>query len=286
MSRSLIACAIDAGTTTVVRAKNPEPSTCTITDHLTVSYGLDGLLGPKGAKAAAKIASAIRRWEGEPVALSVSPGELPLLPAWFPAGAAAEQRNQLCRLEASLFLKQPDGWGWHHMPIASVQEHPEGLEAQVIMFYPVGIRRALEEAIGPRHPFERCGLHVDAIASLAGGPDEPAAVLELEEKYASFMVSRMGRVEYYRCWPVNNASEREFFAITELKAAPTGTASVTGLAADAASVRRIASGASRTLDPLAMPRWIGMDGKAKNRTMSTGLARAIGTALAAFAERP
>lgn len=286
MSRSLIACAIDAGTTTVVRAKNPEPSSCTITDCLTVNYGLDGLLGPKGAKAAAKIATTLSRWKGEPVALSVSPGELSLLPAWFPAGAPQDQREQLCRMEAALFLRQPDTWGWTHMPVADAREHPKGLEARVIMFYPLEIRRVIEEAIGTRHPVERCGLHVEAIAGLVGGSQEPVAVLELEENYASFMVSKMGRVEYYRCWPVKNPSEREFFAITELGASPTESVSVTGLAADEASVRRIASGASRTLNPLAIPHRIGMEAKSRSCTPTTGLARAVGTALAAFAERP
>jgi hypothetical protein len=286
MSRSLIACAIEAGTTTVVRAKNPEPSTCTITDVLTVRYGLDGLLGPGGAKAAAKIAKTLRKWEGEPVALSVSPGELPLLPAWFPAGAPEELREQLCRMEAGLFFRQPDTWGWTHMPVADAREYPKGLDARVIMFYPLELRRVIEEAIGTRHPVERFGLHVEAIAGLVGGSDEPVAVLELEEGYASFMVSRMGRVEYYRCWPVKNPGEREFFAITELGASEIDSVSVTGLAADGASVRRIASGASRTIDPLVIPHRIGMEGKSNNRTPATGLARAVGTALAAFAERP
>ncbi len=286
MSRSLIGCAIDAGTTTIVRVKSSGPSSCEMTACRTIDFGLVALGGPKAKKAVGRISDSFREWADEPVALTVSPASILTLPAWFPAGSSQEQRERLSRIEAGYFLKKVDGWRWDSIPLASWTEQAEGLERELIMFSEAEPARSLHDELGRKHPMELNVLHFEPIVRLTAGSSEPLAVLELEENYAAFFVSREGRAESLQYWPVKNASEREFFAIKELGSSPVAGVKVTGLAADPAAVKRIAAGASCTLEPLDLPPRICAGSDVRGCRLSTGLIRAASTALMALTLSP
>jgi hypothetical protein len=282
MSRSLVACAIDAGTTTIIRAKSSGPSSIEMTSCRTIGYGLDALGGPKRKKAASRLSDALTEWADEPLSLCISPSAIMTLPAWFPAGSTKAQREVLGRIEAGYFLSNVDEWIWHTMPLAPEPDQPADLEQQMMMFYAAEPVSSFAEEMGRRCRLGMHGLHIEPVVRLTAGTSEPMAVLELEEKYAAFFVSRGGRAEYFRYWPVKNASEREFFAITELGASQVEKVQVTGLAADTATMRRIAAGTPRTLEPLGLPPQVSSTGKTRGCISSTGIVRAASTALMAL----
>ncbi|NTV03170.1 MAG: hypothetical protein HGB04_10415 [Chlorobiaceae bacterium] len=285
MSRSLIACALEARATTIVRIKSSGGTDCSVTACRKVGYGIEELKGPKGKKALAKIADSLREWRDEPLAISISPSSILTLPAWFPAGASQERREELARIEAGYFLRNIDEWAWQAMPVAHGSERPEGLEHQMILFSAAEPAKSFAREMGQRFDICMNGLHFEPLARLTAGSDEPAAVLELEEEYAVFFVARDGRTEYFRYWPVKHASEREFFAITELGSSPVDRVLVTGLAADAATVKRIATAASRTLEPLGIPPQASTSG-AKGCQGSPGVVRAVSMAMMALSPTP
>lgn len=284
MSRSLIACAIEAGTTTIVRIKSSGASSHTMTACRTIGYGLEALNSHKGKKTVEKIWNALRDWADEPLAVSVSPASILTLPAWFPAGASKEQREALGRIEASYFLKNIDEWMWHTMPLAQEDDQSAGLEPQMIMFHAAEPMQSVAEQLGRRCQVGMLGLHIEPIIRLSSGSSEPMAVLELEKEYAAFFVSRSGRAEYFRYWPVKSASEREFFAITELDASAVEKVQVTGLAADAATMKRIATETSRTIEPLGLPLQVSYSGLHRGCPSSTGAIRAVSMALMALSD--
>jgi len=286
MSRSLIGCAIDAGTTTIVRVKSAGPSSCVMTACRTIDSGLVALGGPKAKKVAGRISDALSDWPGEPVAMTVSPASILTLPAWFPTGASPEERERLGRIEAGYFLRNVDGWRWDSIPVTQRTERTEGLERQMIMFYAAEPARSLHDELGRRHRMEMSVLHIEPIVHLTAGSSEPMAVLELEEEYIAFFVSREGRAESLRYWPVRNASEREFFAIKELVSSPVDGVKVTGLAAEPSAVKRIASEASCSLEPLGLPPRISAGGELRGCRISTGLIRSVSTALMALSLTP
>ncbi|NTU67622.1 MAG: hypothetical protein HGB02_01945 [Chlorobiaceae bacterium] len=283
MSRSLIACALEAHTTTIVRVKSSGGPSCTVTACRTVGYGLEEMQGTKRKKSMAKIAKVIGAWPGEPLAISISPSSILTLPAWFPADASKEQRVALGKVEAAHFVTNVEKWNWQSMPVDHASSRPEGLEHQVIMFSAAEPARSVISELGQQFGIGMAGLHFEPLVRLTAGSVEPTAVLELEEGYAVFFVSRNGRAEYFRYWPVKHASEREYFAITELGASPVDRVSVTGLAADAATLKRIAAATSRTLQPLGVPQQTSTV-EARGCQASTGMVRAVGMAMMALAD--
>ena len=282
MSRSLIVCAIDAGATNIVRVKSSGSSSCEITAFKTIGFGLDAFQGPKGRKAFEKLSGMLGKWGQEPLALALSPSSILTLPAWFPAGASKEKRESLGRVEAGYFLKNVEEWSWQTMPLTLGSARTDALEQYMIMFYPAEPGRSINEQLERRYRVESSGLHIEPIVRLTTGSREPMAVLELEAEYAAFYVSRAGKAETFRYWPVKNSNEREFFAITELGTSPVACVKVTGLAADQATVKRIAAGTDRTLEPLGLPQQVTISPEAKGCPHSTGVIRAVSTALMAL----
>jgi hypothetical protein len=282
MSRSQIACAIDAGTTTIVRVKSSGTSGCALTMCQSLRGGLEAVTGPKSNKYASKLSAMLSKWPDEPVALAFSPSEILTLPAWFPATATPDERESLGRLEAGYFVRNIDEWLWHILPVEETGDRPLELERQMLMFYPSEPARFVEEALQTRNRVNMSGLHIEPLVRLSVGLSEPMAVLELEERYAAFFVSVNGKARYFRYWPVRNGSERDYFAIAELTGAEDAGSSkirVTGSAADPASLKRIASATSRVLEPLGIPQGVTLEGKAKGCTASTGVVRAISMAM-------
>ncbi len=283
MSRSLIACALEARTATILRVKSSGGPSCTVTACRTLGYGLEELLGPKAKKALSKIANAIGEWRDEPVALSISPSSLLTLPAWFPCCASKAERDSIARVEAGHFVREPGEWSWESMPVEHAEGSPDGLEHRLLLFSAAEPARGAARELAQRFPRVTAGLHFEPLARLTAGSDEPMAILELEEEYAVFLVSRRGRADYFRYWPVKHASEREFFAITELESSPLDRVQVTGLAADPATVRRIAAATPRALEPLAIPPQVSTT-EARGFRASTGTLRAVAMAMATLAD--
>ncbi len=279
----MIVCSLDASRTTIVRATASGSGSCTVTASRTLDTGLDALHGAKGAKAIAKISAALKKWPDEPVTLSLSPSAILTLPVWFPSGISTAQREQLCTIEAGYFVRNVEEWAWQTMPLRHCGEGHEGLAPALMMFYKAEPARTLRKELARQHRIAADGLHIEPIVRLSEGCGEPMAVLELEHGYASFFVSNGGMTECLKYWPASNGSEREFFAIRELGASPHPRVKVTGLAADPATVRRIASATACAIEPLGVPpeRMAGDD--LRGSAVSTGIIRAASTALAAFA---
>ena len=285
MSRSQIACAIDAGTTTIVRVKSSCTSGWTLTMCQSLRGGLEALTGPKSIKAASKLSALLAKWPEDPVALAFSPPEILMLPAWFPIAATPDERENLGQLEAGYFVRDIEEWLWHIMPIEQRNSISPELEKQMLMFYPAEPARFVEEALLSRHHINMRGLHIEPLVRLSAGSGEPMAVLELEERYAVFFVSVNGRARHFRYWPVKNGSERDYFAIAELTGTEGAGSSkiwVTGSAADPASLKRIASETSCTLEPLGMPQGMTLEDKARGCKATTAVVRAISTAMMAL----
>lgn len=284
MSRSQLACAIDAGTTTVVRVKSTSPSSYAVTSCRSLNAGLGEFTGARRGRTIRRLAASMKEWRGEPLAIAFSPHEFLTLPTWMPEGSSAGERAALERMEAGFFLRNTDEWACHAAPIDGSGQTHEGLEKRLLMFYPSEPAQQIEEELGKLHPVGMRGLHVEALAILSKGLGNPVPVLELENGYASFSISRNGRLEYFRHWPVRDAGEREYFAMTELSASAIAKevpVRVTGLAADPASVRRIGREASCPMEPLGVPGNV-QTGRVVPASPTPSVVRAIAMALLAL----
>jgi hypothetical protein len=284
MSKSQIACALDARTTTIVRVKSTGTSSFTMTMCRTLNAGLDAMSGPKGKKTAMKLCSMLREWRDEPVAITYSPSEIMTLPAWFPAQSSPDRRDSLCRIEAGYFLRNIEEWSWHALAMEQTPDHPAELEEQMLMFYPAEPARSIEKELQQGYMVGMSGLHIEPVARLSAGTTEPFPVLELEERYAAFYVSVNGKIGYFRYWPVKSGNEREYFAITELTSSLiTGVPVwVTGTAADAPAMQRISRETSCTLQTLGIPARVSSTKNAGRGKSMTSLVRAVSTAIMAL----
>ncbi|MGC8774960.1 MAG: hypothetical protein ACP5R6_06840 [Chlorobaculum sp.] len=284
MSRSQIACAFDASSTTIARVKSTSHGSFAMTMCRTIDGGLDDLGGPRGAKLAKKLVSALREWRDEPVALSFSPAALMTLPAWFPSGSPDDYRDNLCKIEASYFLDEAEKWQWHDMALEPNPGQPDGLDRRTLLFYPSAPTRFIENELLKHARVGWRGVHVEAVARLSAATGEALAVLELEERYAALSVSRNGKIGYFRYWPVKEASEREYFAITELTSAPIDGApvKVTGPAANAKVIERISRETTRAIEPLELHPWVSADKGANKAKSPTATLRAVSTAIMAL----
>ncbi|MBN1928205.1 MAG: hypothetical protein JW764_01480 [Chlorobiaceae bacterium] len=284
MSRSQIACAFDAGSTTVARVKSTGRGTFTMTMCRTIDGGLDALGGPKGIRLAKKVASMLREWPDEPVALCFSPPEIRTLPAWFPEEITPGRYRDLCRLEAGYFLNDVEAWRWHDMAVESAPEQAKGLLRRMLLFYPAAPARLIEQELQRHRPLGAQGVHLEALASLSAGTGEPLAVLELETRYTALCLSVDGRIGYFRYWPVKDASERDYFAVTELTSAPLGgaTVRVTGPEASPKTLERLSRATSRKLEALELHPWVSAEKGAVKSKSPTATLRAVSTAIMAL----
>ena len=284
MSRSQLACAFEASSTTIARVKSTSTGSFAMTMCRTIGGGLDDLGGPKGAKLARKLLSMLREWKGEPVALSFSPPEIRILPTWFPEQITSDSCDELCRIEAGYFLNDVDAWRWHNMTLESVAEQAEGLSRQILMFYPAAPACFIERELRQHHEVSTNGVHIEPLARLSAGTGQPLTVLELEASYTALTRSVNGKIEYFRYWPVKNGSERDFFAITELNATPAEESPtwVTGSEAKQKSLERLSRESSRALEPLELHPWASEERGAGKAKSPTATMRAVSTAIMAL----
>ncbi|TNJ38488.1 hypothetical protein FGF66_08520 [Chlorobaculum thiosulfatiphilum] len=284
MSQSQIACAFDAGSTTVARVKSTGHGSFTMTMCRTIEGGMDELGGPKASRLAKKLVSMLREWRDEPVALSFSPAGLMPLPAWLPSGSSAEYRDTLCRIEAGYFLDEIERWQWHDMALEPAPSQPAGVDRRMLLFYPLAPARFIENELRKQCRVEWRGAHVEAVARLSAVTGDTLAVLELEERYAALSISTNGKIGYFKYWPVKEASEREYFAITELTSAPLDGApvKVTGPAASAKVMERISRETSRAIAPLELHPWVSAEKGANKAKSPTATIRAVSAAIMAL----
>jgi hypothetical protein len=284
MSRSQIALAFDAATTTVARVKSTSHGSFTMTMCRTIDGGLDDLGGARGANLCKKLFSALKEWRNEPVALTFSPSEIMTLPAWFPSGSPADYRDNLCKIEAGYFLNEVDSWHWHNMALEPNPGQSATLDRRMLLFYPVKPVRFVENELLKHYNVGWRGVHVEAVARLSAITGDTLAVLELEERYVALSISANGKIGYFRYWPVKEASEREYFAITELTSAPLDGApvKVTGPAASTKVIERISRETSRAIEPLELHPWVSAEKGANKAKSPTATLRAVSAAILAL----
>ncbi|NTU53093.1 MAG: hypothetical protein HGA97_05195 [Chlorobiaceae bacterium] len=284
MSRSQIACAFSADSTTIARVKSTGTASCTMTMCRTIDGGLDALGGSKGLKHARKLVSLLRQWRDEPVALTYSPEEILTLPAWFPPDTPAERSERFCRIEAEYFLKEVDAWHWHAMAMESESGETNALERQMLMFYPASPAKLVEHELRQHYPVSTYGVHFEAVARLSAGSGAILPVLELEKRYTAFYRSSKGKIGYFRYWPVRKEDDRDYFAITELTSSPAGNTPVmvTGSEAAPNTLERISRATSFELKPLELQPWVSeAKGSGRGKSM-TATIRAVSTAIMAL----
>lgn len=284
MSRSQIACAFDAASTTIARVKSNSHGSFTMTMCRTIDGGLDDLSGSKGPKLAKKLVSMLRDWRDDPVALSFSPPEIRTLPAWFPEETTSGNCDELCRIEAGYFLHNVAAWRWHDMLMNPVAGQDDNLKRRMLLFYPAAPACFIERELQQHHDVSTRGVHLEPLARLSAGTGEPLAVLELEARYAALSVSVDGKLDYFRYWPVKDASERDYFAVTELTSAPIGNASVkvTGSAASPKALERLTRETPHTLEALEPHPWVSAEKGANKGKSPTATMRAVSTAIMAL----
>jgi len=284
MSRSQIACAFDASSTTIARVKSTSHGSFTMTTCRAIDGGLDDLACPRGAKLAGKLLSVLKEWREEPVSLSFSPSAILTLPAWFPSDASGEYRDNLCKIEAGYFLEKTDAWQWRELALEPNPGQAAGVDRRMLLFYPLAPARFIESELQKHCHVSWRGVHVEALARLSAVTGDALAVLELEERYMALSISRNGKLAYFRYWPVKDASEREYFAITELTSAPLdGTpVNVTGSAANATVIERISRETSCAIAPLELYPWVSAERGAGKGKSPTATIRAVSTAIMAL----
>lgn len=279
MSRSQIACALSAGSTTIARIKSTGSSSFTMTLCRCIDGGLDDLAGPKGSRFARKLVSMLREWHGEAVVLSFSPKEIPTLPAFFSPETSEMQREALYRIEAGYFLREVEAWQWSAM---ALEPEPQSLlEQRILMFYPAAPAQLLENELRRFFDVTIGGVHFEAISRLSSGRNETLPILELEERYTAFYLSENGKTGYFRYWPVTREEDRSYFAIRELTSAPIGNASVkvTGSAAGTSTLERISRESSCYLQPLVLPAWVSDAKGFEKKASMTSTIRAVSSAI-------
>ena len=284
MSRSQIACAFDAKSITVTRVKSTSHGSFTMTMCRAIDGGLDDLGSPRGASLAKKLLGLLKEWRDEPVALAFSPSEILTLPAWFPSDLSPNERDALCRIEAGYFLDKVDAWQWRDMALEPNHGQPAGVDRRMLMFYPSAPTRFIENELRKHLNVSWHGVHVEAVGRLSAVTKDALAVLELEEQYAAFSISRNGKIGYFRYWPVKDTSEREYFAVTELTSAPLDGASVkvTGPAASTKVIERISRENSHAIEPLELHPWVSEEKGANKSKSPTATIRAVSAAIMAL----
>lgn len=285
MSKSQIACVIESGTATVVRLKSSGLPGYTMTVCRTLRTGLAALTGPKAKKNLDKLSGFLREWKNEPVALSFSPSEFHPLPAWFPASAAAEYHEALCRIEAGYFLKNPDQWNWQQFNYEPAPGQAPFIEKKLLLFYQADPCRFIEQQLQKQYSISCKGLHFASFVHLSTFTATPQLILEIEEHYVAFLAAWNGKIEYFRYWPVKSGSEREYFCIRELMAYPLSRSSVinvTGSAADQSLLKHVSRETTCKLEPLGIPESISISDSMKRGKPSFAAVKAISTALMAL----
>ncbi|TCD47857.1 hypothetical protein [Chlorobium sp. N1] len=284
MSRSMVACAVDALESSVVRLKTSGGDGFILSGCRTVPAGFRELTSPKGQRTLKRLAAHAAKWAGEPLALTVAYDTYHPLPALFPAGATAEECAGCSRLEASYFLSEPDRYRCDILPFTTEAE--EGAhERKLLVFWPEAARGSIARAFEERHGLSLESTPVKTAVGMSKLSAEPTVLLELESGHLLLLVASGGAVEHFSHRQVRNRDESRYFALRELSEAglPAGTpVQLRGELADRAMRELIKHESGFEPTAQALPPTISVSGMSKSVASSPSALVAIMTAIQAL----
>jgi hypothetical protein len=287
MSKSQIACSINATECTVVRLKTSGSTGYCLSACKTLPLGLGDLASGKGKRILKKLDRYLKEWHNEDLALCIEPGTYLPLPAYFPADASTEECKAYCTIEAGYFLSNPELYRCDHTGYCDTISS-ELHEKHLLLFYPDEHCKKVSEHLSINHRIVFSGSPLLPLLHLSKLTGEPQIILELENNYVLLTISRYGRIEKFSFHQVKNKDEREYFTIKELVDNPlcreTGV-QITGTMADRMIIERIGKETSISLKTLSIPPSISISNPQRFAISSASAVKAISAALMAFTEQ-
>jgi hypothetical protein len=281
MTRSIVACAVDAAESSIVRLKTSGGDGFILTECRTVPAGYALITSPKGQRVLKKLAAHAARWSGEPLSLCIAHDTYHPLPAYFPLDATDEECRGYSRLEASYFLDEPGQYGCDVLPFA--EEGAEGAHGKkLLMFWPEAPARGIADAFSARHTISSNSTPLKTAVGLSKMKEGPTVVLELSGSHVLLVAASCGAIRHFSYRRAHNRDETAYFALRALSEAalPPGTpVQVRGALADRAMVELISRESDGLLQPQALPRTVSISGMAQKTLHSPSALNAIMTAL-------
>lgn len=217
MTRSLVACAVDARESSVVRLKTSTGDGFVLSGCMTIPAGLAEISSPKGQRALKKLAAWASKWAGEPMALSVAHDTYRPLPASFRKEASDEECLRCSRMEASYFLSDPQSYGCDILPYGT--EAGGELERKLLLFWPQAAQGGIERALGERHEIVHTSTPLKTAVGMTEMGGGKRVLLELGKGHVLLLVASGGSVEQFMHRPARNREESCYFALRKLSEA-------------------------------------------------------------------
>jgi hypothetical protein len=287
MSKSHIACSINATECTIVRLKTSGSTGYCLSACKTIPSDLGDLASGKGKRSLNKLDRYLKEWHNEDLSLCIEPETYLPLPAYFPADASAEECKAYCSIEAGYFLSHPELYRCDHTSYCDTIS--SGLHKKhLLLFYPDKHCKKVSEHLSINHRVVFNGSPLLPLLHLSKFSGEPQVILELENNYVFLTISRNGRIEKFSSHQVKNKEEREYFSIKELVDNPvcreTGV-QLTGTMADRIIMALIGKETSIALKPLSIPPSISISNPQRFSVSSASAVKAISAALMALSEQ-
>ncbi|NTV16073.1 MAG: hypothetical protein HGB09_01355 [Chlorobiaceae bacterium] len=283
MSKSLIACAIDAKECALVRLKTSGDTEYSLSLCKTLPFGLGDFAFDRGKRLLKKLDNQLNEWPDEELALCIGPKSYLPLPACFPANASSEESRKYGRIEAGYFLNQPEEYDFD---ITSYGDNSHGLlEKKILLFYPAEPCRKVSEHFSTTHRIVFRGTPQLPLLHLSKHTSNTQVILEVENNFILLTISSKGRIEKFSCREVKNRKEIEYFTIHILIDNPVcqdAGVQVTGSMADKTMIALIQRETSIKLKPLGIPPSIAINNPQKLPFSSAAAVKAISSALMAL----
>ncbi len=279
VSKSIIACAIDHAESAVVRLKTSGSNGYILSGCKTLHHGLQSLASGHEKRLLGKLKSFCGAWKDEELALCVGTESLLPLPASFPEDATPEESRAYCRIEAEYFLNKPEEYGCDIARYAN--GHATG-NNKLLLFYPVDPCRRVAKYLSDEHQILFAGTAQLPLVHLSKFTEEPQVILELENSFVLFTISRNGEIEKISFHQVNNQEEAEYFAMKELMENPIcrqTAVQVMGTRADKAMMSLIGAETSYPLKPLSILPSMSISNPQRLNTSSPAVVKAISAAV-------
>jgi len=218
MIQSIVACAIDAEESSIVRMKSSTGEGRILSGYRSFPFGRTAIASTQGKRLLKKLTSFAAQWRGENMAIALTHETLHPLPAYFSHGASPETRHEYSRIEAAYFLENPDSHQCDSIAYGD-SDKKEPYEKPSFSFTPTPACNWLKRQFIENHPIIFKGSHIPPLLYTHGCSGEPQAILEITGDYVMFLIANGRRLSHFSFRPINSREEAEYFAIKELQEA-------------------------------------------------------------------
>lgn len=284
MSKSVIACAIEADECSVARLKVTGKRSYALGGSRTFSFGLRRITEPGGKRLLQRLVREAGSWKEEGVALSIAQEGYRPLPTRFAKETDGSTCDEYCKMEATAFLAEPEQYGWDLLEQGE-REGSAPYDERLLLFYGAAPVRLAGEAFSPTHNLLFSGTPLPPFVNLSALAGQPQAMLELSENHLLLAVAREGRLVELSSHPVKNRDELAYFAIRSLAENPHVEGlevQVCGQGADRRLVDMVAGQTGIRFTAPAIPSSITVHGLASKHRRHPSAIRAISAALLAL----